>query len=128
MKRKLLLILDGLALIGALVAATVLIAMLTGCAVPVRPIAKLVPQPDGSAIFLPDPENEPQFSAAAVSFLPSPYGELLAGGLTLLTAGFGAHARSQSKRAAEHKADADEGWQKAIEAERRAPPPPKETT
>lgn len=106
-----------------LISIAFLVAFLASCAVPVRPIAKIVPQPDGTAIFVADPENEPQLLGGLTGLIPSPYGELVGLAGAVLTAFFGAKAHSASRRAEEHKKDADEGWAKATETNK-----PKENT
>lgn len=44
----------------------VLCALLSGCAVPVRPVARLVPDADGGAHFEADPEREPHVPAGLI--------------------------------------------------------------
>lgn len=58
----------------------------------------------------------PPAVTTAAGFLPSPWGELAQGALALIAGGGVIAARAQSRRAAEHKADADEGWSRALKA------------
>lgn len=56
----------------------------------------------------------PPLVTAASGFLPSPWGEIAGGVLALVAGGGAVAARSQAKRADEHKADAAEGWSRAL--------------
>ncbi len=60
-------------------AALFLVLWLASCALPVRPIARIVPDQDGSAHFERDAEREPQpgnFLGLVAQALPSPWREL----------------------------------------------------
>lgn len=60
----------------------------------------------------------PPLVTAAAGLLPSPWGDIATAVLALTTGGAAIAARSQKQRADEHKADADEGWQHAIDAKK----------
>lgn len=81
--------------IAALIA--LLIAVLTACAIPVRPIAKIVPGKDGTAHFIADPAQEPQLGDAVgilgglTGLLGGPWGKIIEIGAGLLIGAAGGH-------------------------------------
>lgn len=108
------------------------VTLLTACALPVRPVAKLVPNADGSAHFIPDPDQEPKFAeivapglgiVSTLGLIGGPVGLALAGLATTWARSAATRAVAERKRAEEFKEDANEGWAKAEEhALARTPP------
>ena len=56
----------------------------------------------------------PPAVSVAAGFLPPPWGEIASLGLSLVAGGGIIAARSANRRAEEHKADAVEGWSRAL--------------
>jgi hypothetical protein len=57
----------------------------------------------------------PPIATVAAGLIPPPWGEIASGLLALLAGSSAVAARMCSKRAEEHKADAEEGWKRALE-------------
>ncbi len=57
----------------------------------------------------------PPVAAIATGLMPPPWGQVAGGVLALLTGSAAVAAKMASSRANEHKADADEGWKRALE-------------
>jgi hypothetical protein len=89
----------------------VALLFLTGCAVPVRPVARIVPDADGVPHFVPDQAQEPHAPTGLLSVISGalsqlgPMGQL--GGLALTAAGaaFAGHAHGKKKAIAKGKKD-----------------------
>lgn len=79
-----------------LAVAAVIVAVCVGCAIPVRPIAKIETGKDGLPHFIPDPDQEPSVADAAPFISVAlkalgPWGELAAGLVTLAGTAYTAH-------------------------------------
>lgn len=80
------------------------LALMAGCAVPVRPIAKLVPDANGGAHFEADPEREPQVGPAALTGLTGllsacgPWGQLAAVVATALVPAAAVHVAHKKNK------------------------------
>lgn len=101
---------DGWVGLAFAILAAIGLAFLVGCAIPVRPIAKLAPGKDGIPHFIPDPEQEPTIGA----FIPDVLPGLLTGLGGAGTIAGGILAYLKAKEAARCRADADEGWTRAV--------------
>jgi outer membrane lipoprotein SlyB len=88
-----------------LIAAAIALFCIASCAIPVRPVAKVVPDTDGSLHFVPDAKQEPHAPAglmAAISAVLSqlgPMGQLGAIGVAALGGGaIHTHGRRKGKK------------------------------
>lgn len=102
----------------------VVAVLVNGCALPVRPVAKIVTGPDGVPYFAPDPEHEPTIGAYIPDGLPGILGAM--GGVGTIAGGLLAWLKA--REAARCRRDADEGWDHAMAYAKQLPPPTKETT
>lgn len=104
--------------------AVIALAIVSGCAIPVRPVAKIATGPDGLQHFIPDPEQEPSIGAFIPDGLPGILGAM--GGVGTVAGGILAWLKA--REAARCRRDADEGWDKAVAYAKQLPPEsPKET-